>query len=306
MLISADFQHFGFASSIGEFESGSPEWLELRRSRIGGSDVASIMGWSKWTSAYALWALKTGRVADSGSSEVMEWGSILEPVIRQRFADKHPEWLVVDTKSTFVSDQHEFLLANPDGLIFKSGSLDCDFDDLADVGLLEIKTARFEDDWVNGIPRYYQTQLNHYLWVLGLSWAKVAVLFGGSSYKEFDFEFDQAMWDETFFMVDKFYASMVSDVAPDWDGSTSTYETVRVLNPSIVDESVDLGDLGVHLGLAASEFKAAEAHLRELKSRTLDAMGLAKYGHVELDSGEVIRVASRESRGGGLPFLVLK
>lgn len=284
------------AVPVGQFESGSPEWLELRRAGVGGSDVAAIMGWSKWSSAYALWALKSGLVQDSVQNEAMEWGSLLEPVIRQKFADLHPDWMVVDCDQTFAVESERWRLANVDGLIFTSDS----------TGLLEIKTARFEDDWVSGVPLYYEAQVQWYLGNLGLSWAKVVVLFGGNSYREFDVVFDEVMFERLLERAREFRECVVSGVAPDWDGSTATLETVRQLHPQIVDETVDLGDLGVYLQLAALEVDRAEAHLRELKSRTVDAMGSARWGVVELDSGEELRVATRMAKGDGLPYLVIK
>ena len=39
---------------LGNYKSGSQEWLDLRKTGIGGSEVASILGCSKWTSAYTL------------------------------------------------------------------------------------------------------------------------------------------------------------------------------------------------------------------------------------------------------------
>jgi putative phage-type endonuclease len=290
------FDYFGDAVAVGEFEPGSAEWLELRRSGVGGSDVASILGWSKWSSAYALWASKRGLVSDSVENEAMEWGSLLEPVIREKFARKHPEWMVVNCKQTFAFDGEPWRLANVDGFIYAGDS----------VGLLEIKTARFEDDWVSGVPLYYEAQVQWYLAVLGLKWAKVAVLFGGNSYREFDVAFDELFVDRMVGKAREFWDCVVSGVAPDWDGSASTLETVRQLHPLIEDGEVELGDLGVHLVLAAVEFEKAEEHLREMKARTVDAMGSARYGVVTLDDGTVIRSAVRMAKGNGLPYLVVR
>jgi len=187
---------FGPAVCVGEFEANSEGWHELRRAGIGGSDVAAVVGVSKWTSAYALWAKKSGLIPDDFSdSEAMEWGRILEPVIREKFAAKHPEWEVSNTNATFRSSEHDWLLANVDGLIrFEDGSW----------GVLEIKTAAYEDDWVNGVPLYYQTQVRHYLRVFGLQRAIVAVLFHGNAYKEFEVVADEFIDAADFDMLEKF------------------------------------------------------------------------------------------------------
>ena len=295
-VVTKSFDSFGSAVAVGEFEVGSVEWLDLRRTGVGGSDVASIMGWSKWTSAYALWALKCGFVQDSVQNDAMEWGSLLEPVIRDKFARMHPEWMVVNCKQTFAHKDESWRLANVDGFIYAGDS----------IGLLEIKTARFEDDWAEGVPLYYEAQVQWYLMTFGLSWAKVVVLFGGSSYREYDVFFDELFAERLLERAREFRSCVVSGSAPEWDGSVSTLETVRQMHPQIVDESVELGDLGVHLMLAASDVERAEEHLREMKSRTIEAMGSARYGVVSHDDGSEVRVATRMAKGQGLPYLVVK
>lgn len=281
------------AVCVGEFESNTPEWHELRKSGLGGSDVAAVVGVSKWTSAYALWAKKSGLIPDDfGDSEAMEWGRILEPVIREKFASKHPEWRVLNAKATFKSKEHEWMLANVDGfVVFEDGS----------TGILEIKTAAYEDDWVNGVPLYYQTQVRHYLRVFGLKRAIVAVLFHGNAYREFEVVADEFIDAADFDMLEKFWHGVQNGLAPDWEGSTSTYEAVRAMHPDIVDETVELGELGIHLVNAAFDFDEAQKKFNEMKSRTLDALGGAKYGVVD-DR----KVCYRSSKSGGTPFLVVK
>lgn len=278
---------------LGEFAANTPEWHELRKSGLGGSDVAAVVGVSKWTSAYALWAKKSGLIPDDfGDSEAMEWGRLLEPVIREKFAASHPTWTVVETEATFASPKYPWLLANVDGLIrWEDGSW----------GVLEIKTAAYEDDWVNGVPLYYQTQVRHYLRVFGLKRAVVAVLFHGNAYKEFDVYAEGFIDATDFEMLEKFWQGVQDGVAPDWDGALATYETVRAMHPDIENETVELGELGIHLVNAAFDFEESQKKFNEMKSRTLDALGSAKYGVVD-DR----KVCYRSSKSGGTPFLVVK
>ena len=42
----------------------TPEWLEWRRSRIGASDAAAILGVSQWDSAFDLWQRKLGIIPE--------------------------------------------------------------------------------------------------------------------------------------------------------------------------------------------------------------------------------------------------
>jgi len=63
----------------------------------------------------------------------------------------------------------------------------------------------------------------------------------------------------------------------------------------------ELGELGIHLTLAKDELDKAEVKYRELQSRTLDALGVAKFGSV--DDRVIVQ---RQQRGSGLPFLTWK
>jgi CRISPR/Cas system CMR-associated protein Cmr1 (group 7 of RAMP superfamily) len=56
---------------------------------------------------------------------------------------------------------------------------------------------------------------------------------------------------------------------------------------------------------AAHDYDAAQAYYNEMKSRTLDALGSAKYG-VFTVKDESRKVCYRSSKSGGTPFLVVK
>jgi hypothetical protein len=102
--------------------------------------------------------------------------------------------------------------------------------------------------------------------------------------------------------VNRFLDHCDQRIQPEWDGSNSTYETVRALNPNInPDDTEELGDLGMYLSLAHGELELAETKYRELQSRVLDAMGSAKWGAV---NDEVILY--RTQRGNGAPYLTWK
>jgi putative phage-type endonuclease len=64
------------------------EWLQLRRGSIGGSEVAAILGQSKYKTPYQVWLEKTGRARFDGSSPVTEFGHLMEPHLRDYAASK--------------------------------------------------------------------------------------------------------------------------------------------------------------------------------------------------------------------------
>jgi phage-type endonuclease len=63
------------------------QWLKARQTGIGGSDVAPILGISKWTTPLDVYNEKVADTPTEKDSDPMEWGRRLEPVIRQAYAE---------------------------------------------------------------------------------------------------------------------------------------------------------------------------------------------------------------------------
>jgi hypothetical protein len=133
--------------------------------------------------------------------------------------------------------------------------------------------------------------------VFGIRQAKLVAL-AGSSYKEYDIEWDefeaQILWDAAI----RFREACLEMKMPYWDGSNSTLETIRALSPGISDTEVDLDELGMHYINSVTEFEKANAKMTELKARVIQAMDGAKRG---LIFGE--HWLSLRSRLGGAPYL---
>jgi hypothetical protein len=165
-------------------------------------------------------------------------------------------------------------------------------------GLLEIKTAGYR--WET-IPEQYVAQCMWYMELLGLKWCKVVVLFQGNQLETFHLDFDAEYAARMVSRVELFWDKLQKDVAPDWDGSESTFQTVRNMNPDILEDEIELGELGVDLLFAQTLADSYISQVTELKSRILDKMGRAKYG---LLNGKVL--ATRSSRAGGVPYLTIK
>ena len=284
----------GDAVFLGDFPSNSPGWHALRANGIGGSEVGTICGVNPWESPFTLWAKKTGRIErDFEPSEAMEWGTRLESVILEKFADVHPELTVFPSPGTFCHKDREWQIANLDGVFV---------DAAGNPGIIEIKTARYEDDWIDGVPPYYKTQVQWYLQTFGYGRAIVAVLFSGSKYREFEILADEFEQQINLKKVEEFRTYVADDIKPDFDGALSTYETVRKIHPQIDSElEIELGQLAVDYIAASMIFAEADRNFTELKSRVLDAMGNAKKATLD---GNVF--VTRQARGTGTPYLVNK
>lgn len=285
---------FNDAIRVGVFESGSPEWLEARKQGIGGSEIGAICGLNPWESAFALWAKRTGQIPDP---ELTGWsvrfGKAFEEPILRLWAEEHPEYEVFTT-GTYRTASEPPLMANPDALAKHR--------ETGEWVIVEVKTSR--GSWVE-VPEHYVAQVQHYMYVMGLTRAVVVGVVGWD-WKEQWIELDTFRAESQREMAEVFWKHMQDMKKPDWDGAKSTYEAVRYMHPELLDEYVNLSDLGWELLAAHAAVTDAEGELNEAKSRVLDAMGNAKYGYVVDYKGERSIVAQRQARGDGVPWLVVK
>lgn len=194
------------------------DWQRYREKQkgIGGSDVATILGLNPYKTAFTLWLEKTGQIEPPKvENEYIEWGNILEPVIRDKFK-KETGFKVFQNNFVLQHDEHEFMIANIDGEV-----IDPKFE--GSRGLLEIKTAseRMKADWQEGPPHHYMLQIQHYLAVLGYSYAYVAVLIGGNHFKYFLIHRDDYVIDKLITAEMEFMRLVQEKIAPEITGHST-------------------------------------------------------------------------------------
>ena len=284
MEITQKIEALGFAKYLGTFEPGTPEWHEARKG-LGGSDIAAVMDKNPYKSAFTLYAEKTGLIDGSiEPSMPMQMGTAFEPVIRDLFVKNNSEWLKVHETGTWASIEEPRSVANPDGIIeWDDGSL----------GVLEIKFSRMYWD---KLPEHYNLQVQHYLSVLGLKRGVVVAVAGGD-WKEFDVVRDDSLVEAMKRRVEAFYGFLDTNTAPDYDGSESTYETVRELSEGLQEGDIELGSLWANLLQAKSESEYWETQFKAHKSAVLAFMDGTKYGLFQGD-----KVISLQARNGR-PFI---
>ena len=246
-------------------------WREERRKGIGGSDVAAIMGLSAYRTPYQVWLDKVQGVHDdiSGKPAVV-WGNILEHIIGEYYASQHPESSVRRVNGLMRSIERPWAQA----------SLDYEVrDPELGWGVLEVKTAgwRREDDWSDGVPIYYATQVAHYLSVSGRPFADVAVLIAGQDYREYRVMRDEEDIETVNRAVDEFWHGHVeSGVAPDVDAPDNRY--VFEAHPEPGAEYVEVSeaktaDLLNRWLSAKAELDYAKGRVDELSAKLKDVIG---------------------------------
>jgi putative phage-type endonuclease len=266
------------------------EWLAARRLGIGGSDAAAIIGVSRWSSPYSLWLNKTAmEPIVQKENEAMRFGTMMEPVIRDTFADS-TQMQVVDDTNLYSHPEHEWMLANLDGVI--STKSNGEFD-----AVLEVKTARTA--WDNGVPAYYVSQVQHYMAVTNLQMTYVAALFGGEEFAWFEVPRDDRYIDDLINAEAEFWESVKKAIQPDIDGSDATYKAIRSKYESERGKTVELGkdisDLIVWRKNAKELVDQYEAEVREAESKIMEALQDAEVGTIDGKSVVTWKSQSRTS-----------
>lgn len=155
-------------------------WLAERRTGIGGSDAAPAVGMSKYKTRLELYLDKRGEL-ETTETEPMRWGNLLEPVVRQEYANRTGNSVTVPP-GIIRHPSTAFAIVTADGIVNDGQRL------------YEGKTARTAEGWgepgSGDVPQEYFLQCQHGLYVTGLPIADVAVLIGGSDFRIYHVEAD--------------------------------------------------------------------------------------------------------------------
>lgn len=255
------------------------EWHEIRKKGIGGSDIGAILGVNKYKCQADVYNDKKFG-SDFKGNKFTHWGHTLEPVIRNEFAKIHKEFEVMEFNKTMKKG---VFTANVDGIIFNEDG---------ELGILEIKTANAfaGKAWGDEVPHAYYAQTLHYMYVTGAKFAYIAVLIGGSEYKEYKVERDEASID---FMVAKgenfWYNYYLKDIIPPADGTDaySKYQA-ELLEKSENEIILDIeseGTLDLEYNELKSKEKESDKRMKFIKQKMIDE--IIKTGAKKGNYGEV-------------------
>jgi putative phage-type endonuclease len=91
-------------------------WLAERRTGIGASECAAVLGLDQYRGPVDVYNDKIGLAEPQVESEAMTWGKRLEQPIAEAFAEKHPEYRVVKLPDYQIirHPNFPFILCTPD------------------------------------------------------------------------------------------------------------------------------------------------------------------------------------------------
>lgn len=246
------------------------EWLKWRKKGIGGSDVSCLLGINKWKSEIELWLDKTNQTNEPAlENEAMQWGNIMEPIIRNHFAEVMNK-PVVEVKAMLQHPDYPYMLADVDGLTV---------DGVGNPAILEIKTASEykRSEWEEDIPTYYQTQVQHYLCVTGVAKAYVAVLIGGNSFKVYEVDADVEIQSMLIAVEQEFWNKVQNMIRPEMDGSDAAKDLLDNIYRGGIAEQIILPEEAIEYVdqyiEACAEEDNAKAKKQEASNRIKEIMG---------------------------------
>lgn len=212
-------------------EMSHDDWVELRKKSIGGSDAAAIVGLNNYSSAFSVWAEKTGRIDTKEDNEAMRQGRDLEEYVAQRFMEQTGK-KVRKCNAVLYNDLYPFAHANIDREVIGE-----------DAGL-ECKTTSLLNpyNFKNGeYPENYYVQSQHYMAITGKKKWYIAVLVLNRSFHVYEVDRDE---DEIAALMNAeadFWRCVEEDTPPAVDGSEATTDAIKVVyNDCLPEGSIDM------------------------------------------------------------------
>jgi putative phage-type endonuclease len=222
------------------------EWLAERKTGIGGSDAAAVLGVSPYKSALDLWREKVSDESESdAATTVMLMGNYLEPLAADLYAQETGRQM--RRQPLRRHPEHDFMIGNVDRQILAGV--------LRSTGVLEIKCPGlrvFAGAKAKGLPDHMTVQLMHYLAVLGYSWGSFALLCRETGeFIHFDLEADPRL-----------IATLIEREHEFW----TKYVVPRVEPPAETEKVTDIPHIeGEMTVVDGDDWRAAATALREAR-----------------------------------------
>lgn len=265
-----------------------------RLKHLGGSDMAAIMGLSKWKTPFKVWQEKTLRVEPDKlflDNPFTHWGRLMEKIIGQEYFDLigHNYGLYISSITETVPG-HEHIFCNLDGAIL---------DENRNISRVhEIKTAMtnaYSGDydankrpilnWGEGnryledehgfrclaedgqIPLPYRVQVETYMLATGAQTADISVLIGHHDFRTYTVHANTELQQKILKAADDFWQLVLTDEAPDL--VAADYEERKNTDDLVpADDEVftalsELIDVRAKAGYLADKKKALEDRIKQ-------------------------------------------
>jgi len=267
-----------------------------RRNYIGGSDIAIILGLSKYKTPYQLWCEKSGIIENTfEETQLQYWGNQLEVAIRKEFRKRH-RVQVTTPKETIQHPFYDFLRGNIDGFIPKWESVfeaKCSHQFMSQV---------WGESGSDVIPMEYLVQVAFYCSVTNAKSAHIAVLIGGNEYREFKYTRDLDLEKTIIDAAVRFWEAVQNGTQPEAINMTDLKLMFpnTVTNSTISTNSEITNTLGV---LRETRVKMGELEKIENKVK-FEIMNYMKDKECLVDNDNNALITWKLTKRGSRTFLI--
>lgn len=246
--------------------NGRAAWLRERRTGLGGSDAAAVLGLNPYRSPMDVYLDKTGQTPlDEGPTAAMERGRVLEPVAADLYAAQTGR--KIRRQPMRRHQQHEWMIGNVDRQILSGEDRPTGVLEIKCPGLRTLATIK-----AHGLPDRYVVQLQHYLGVYGYEWGSFC-LFNAESWQliHFDLEAEPDLIGEIIERERTFWIRHVLAGLPPEEGETKQLEIPEVPGEIRVMDSAEARQAAEELAEART-LKAAAAELEDAAKERMQGL----------------------------------
>jgi putative phage-type endonuclease len=252
-------------------------WHAERRTGLGGSDMAAIMGLSPFRSPMDVFLDKIGEAPATPETAAMYWGTQLEALVAREFAtrtgyrvQRRTRMLRHPTIPYLIGHVDRIVIGHPGG-----------------PAVLEAKTtgAYRQADWADGqAPLPYVIQVQHYLDLTGYRTGYLAVLIGGNDFRVVEVPRNEALIARMHEAAEAFWLCVETRTPPLVDGSAATARALAALYPRDTGTTRELPAEAAIWIAQRAQAKAvladAEAKLTEAENHLKALLGDARAGQI--------------------------
>lgn len=252
----------------------------LRRKSLGGSDVGSILGLSKYKSAVDVWMEKTDKAIDQKDSLPLRFGQFAEEFVASEYAFATGSKLAHHNEA-IIHPKYEYMHGHIDRFILNGNApLLNAKGEITASRILECKTANpfTQSEWgepgTDQVPLTYLVQCVWYMMLTNIQQTDLAVLFGNADFRIYEIKRDLELEVMVFERARSFWENHVLKDIPPEAASESDYKTLfgKSTSQKSVEAPEGTRDLILKLKQLNQQVEQSEHEISQIKQSIMGQM----------------------------------
>ncbi|MCQ2058701.1 MAG: YqaJ viral recombinase family protein [Bacteroidaceae bacterium] len=245
------------------------DWLEVRKSGIGSSEVATIVGLNPFETPYELWRRKRGNEPAKEETFAMKAGHYLEDAVSRFWSDETGREVIKSSAGDWLirSKERPYMQVSPDRTYWLEGK-----HSNTNKGILECKTTQLPVDG-DDLPKHWFCQVQYQLGVAEVQQGSLAWLTQGREFGYRDIAFVPDFFDWLATETEKFYKDNILGGAE--PAAVSVRDILLKYNRHSEGKIIEIGE---DIYTAYNELKELRVELARLEERKQELEDKIKLG----------------------------